>query len=168
MGRVTGYPSIDKPWLKYYSKEQIAYNLPKTSIYEYLYMQNKDYLNEIALIYFNSKISFTKFFHLIDEFAGALQNYGVKKGDIVSVCMPNIPEAVIAFYAINRIGAVADMIHPLASANEIKSCVSASEAKIMILIDMDFCKVKSIISETKLDKVIIASASQSMPRYLKS
>ena len=55
---LTGYPSIDKPWLKYYSEEAINAPLPECTIYEYLWENNKNYLNNVALNYFDRKISF--------------------------------------------------------------------------------------------------------------
>ena len=54
---LTGYPSIDKPWLKYYSEEAINAPLPECTMYEHLYQNNRDYLHDTALIYFNRKIS---------------------------------------------------------------------------------------------------------------
>ena len=53
---LTGYPSIDKPWLKYYSEEAINAPLPECTIYEYLWENNKNHLDDIALVYFGRKI----------------------------------------------------------------------------------------------------------------
>ena len=60
--KLTGYPSIDKPWLKYYSEEAINAPLPESTIYEYLWDNNKDYLNDIAIIYSDSVTSIWKIF----------------------------------------------------------------------------------------------------------
>ena len=56
--QLTGYPSIDKPWLKYYSEEAIHAPLPECTIYEYLWENNKDHLDDVALNYFDRKITF--------------------------------------------------------------------------------------------------------------
>lgn len=104
---LTGYASIDKPWLKYYSEEAINLPLPYCSMYEYLYECNKDCLNNTALKYFGKKISFKELFENIDKVAVCLQAIGVRKGDIITVCTLTAPEAVYLFYAINKVGAVA-------------------------------------------------------------
>lgn len=108
----TGYPSIDKPWLKYYSEEAINTPLPECTIYEYLWENNKDHLDDTALIYFGRKITYKELFENIDKTARAFFALGVKKGDIVIVCSVNIPETVYVFYALNRIGAISNMVDP--------------------------------------------------------
>ena len=71
MTQKTGYPSIDRPWLKYYSEEAVSAPLPECTIYEYLWRQNKDYLDRIALNYFDNRIAFRELFHNIDRAAAA-------------------------------------------------------------------------------------------------
>ena len=61
-GMQTSYPSIDKPWLKYYSEEAINKPLPKMSMYEYAWENNKNDLSDIAFSYFGTKISYGEFF----------------------------------------------------------------------------------------------------------
>ena len=92
--KMAGYPSIDKPWLKYYTA--IPDNLPDPgmSMYEFLYENNKDRLDNIALNYFGRKISYRQLFEGIDKTASALKAYGVRKGDIVSLCALNMPEFI--------------------------------------------------------------------------
>lgn len=69
--------------------------------------------NETAIYYFNTKISFSKLLSEIDELASILQNlYRIEKGDVVLVSLPNIPETIVLFYALNKIGAISNMVHP--------------------------------------------------------
>ena len=114
----TGFPSIDKPWLKYYSEEAINAPLPECTIYEYLYENNKDYPSDIAINYLGRKISSKELFENIDRTAAAFLKAGVKEKEIVTVALPSIPEALYCVYALNKIGAVANMIHPLAGTEE--------------------------------------------------
>lgn len=65
--QLTGYPSIDKPWLKYYSEEAVNAPLPKGTIYEYMWENNRDYPNDTALIYFGRKISYHMLFDEIEK-----------------------------------------------------------------------------------------------------
>lgn len=102
----TGFPSVDKPWLKHYSEEVIKGKLPECSIYEYMYENNKNYPHDTAINYFGKRISYRRLFESIDKTASALQALGVKEGEIVTVALPSIPEALYIVYALNKIGAV--------------------------------------------------------------
>lgn len=153
----------DEPWLAYYSKEDREIKFTNKTIYDYLKScvgQDMDY---IALNYFGNRMSYNELFEKIEQASKSLRSLGVKQGDIVSICMPNTPEAVIAFYACNSIGAVADMIHPLSSPSEIKTYLNTSKSKIIFLIDVDYDKVKDILIETSVYKTVIVSAADSMP-----
>ena len=153
----------DEPWLAYYSKEDREIKFTNKTIYDYLKTcvgQDMDY---IALNYFGNRMSYNELFEKIEQASKSLRSLGVKQGDIVSICMPNTPEAVIAFYACNNIGAVADMIHPLSSPSEIKAYLNASKSKIIFLIDVNYDKVKDMLVETSVYKTVIVSAADSMP-----
>lgn len=102
---LTGYPSVDRPWLKYYSEEAMNASLPKGSIYEYMSDCNAGREKETALNYFGRRITYRALLENIDLCAKALVSYGVKKGDIVSLCLLTIPEAVYLLYAVNKVGA---------------------------------------------------------------
>ncbi len=67
---LTGYPSIDKLWTKYYSEEAKNPTFPECSLYEYLYENNKDYINDYAINYFGKKITYGKLFSMIEEVLG--------------------------------------------------------------------------------------------------
>ena len=75
---LTGYPSIDKPWLRYYSEEVVNTPLPHMTMYEYVREQNKDNLKGTAFQYFGRKITYAGFFENVKEVARALTAYGVK------------------------------------------------------------------------------------------
>ena len=80
-----GKPSIDKPWLKYYTDEQKNTPIPKMSVYDYLLECNRQYKGRVALNYFNRKITYEELFNNIDKVAVALTQKGVKKGNIITV-----------------------------------------------------------------------------------
>ena len=155
-----------EPWLSYYSKEERSIKFTTKSIYEYMIEGVGDDLDFYALNYFGTRITYGEMFKRIDIISKSLESLGVKKGDIVTICMPNTPEAVEAFYAINKIGAVADMIHPLSAPNEIKIYLKESKSRILILYDANFEKTKDIIKETNVYKTITVSVKESMPFHL--
>ena len=82
---LTGYPSVDKPWLKYYSEEEVNIKLPERTMYEHVLMKNADNLDRVAINYYGRNISYKGFFERIDTIASALEGIGVGEGDIVTV-----------------------------------------------------------------------------------
>lgn len=115
----TGYPSIDKPWLKYYSEETINGELPECTIYEYMYQNNKDYLENYALNYFGRKVTYKELFYNIDIVASAFLANGVKPGDVVSVVTISTVQSVLILYALNKIGAVSNYVNVLSSEEDL-------------------------------------------------
>jgi long-chain acyl-CoA synthetase len=110
-------------------------------------------------------MTYREFFYEIDKCAKALRSHGIRPGDVVSICMANTPEAIIAFYAINKIGAVSSMIHPLSAEEEIKESLNATNSVMLIVINVAYEKVKNIIDDTKVYKTVVVSAMDSMPSF---
>ncbi len=160
--KTTGYPSIDKPWLKYYTEEAINAPLPECTIFEYMYENNKEYPEDIALLYFNRKISYGELFQNIDKTAKAFTKIGVKKGDIVTVAMPSMPEALYCVYALNRLGAVANMIHPLASENEICHYLNEVKSTVFVMFTGTYELIKNALDKTSVKKAVVASPADSL------
>lgn len=165
-GPPVGYASIDKPWLKYYSEEQIKTEIPKMSVYRYLYEKNKEYLERTALTYFGRKITFGELFSKIEETAKALKNMGVKENDIVTISMPNTPEAVYLFYAMSKIGAIANMVDPRTSVDGIEKYIQEVGSDKVIIIDSYYNKVKSLVKNGKVKQVVAISPAESLPLAL--
>lgn len=154
-------------WDKYYDKDKRDVDVPDISIYEYLSnCITNDRLNLTALNYFNKKINYRELLLKIDVCAKALKANGVRKNDVVTICMPNTPEAVISFYAVNKIGAIANMIHPLSSEEEIKRSLIDTKSVLMIAINLSYDKINGIIDDTDLYKVVIVSPKDSMPSLM--
>lgn len=158
--------SDDQPWLNYYSKEDRKITYTDKTIYDYLVECVGDDTDFIALNYFGSRMSFGEMFDKIEIAAKAFRSMGVKEKDVVTICLPNTPESLICFYAINKIGAVADMIHPLSGGKEIKYYLNESKSRILVLVDFAYEKVKDQLDETLVHKTIMVSPKDSMPRGL--
>lgn len=75
--KITGYPSVDKPWLKYYSEELISGTIPEMRVFDLMYSRNQSYPNDIALNYFNNKISYSELFDNIHKTAKSFITLGV-------------------------------------------------------------------------------------------
>ena len=121
----TGFASVDKPWLEKIKYDNEMPNVNMTA-YDYLYEANKNNLNDVALIYDAlidmepTKITYKELFKLIDECSRSYIKLGIKKGDIVTVSLPSCIENIVSFYALNRIGAISNLIHPQVSQEELE------------------------------------------------
>ncbi|MBR6949844.1 MAG: AMP-binding protein [Bacilli bacterium] len=152
-------------WDKFYPKDKKIV-VPNMSLYEYIYSCNKDRQDNVALNYFNRKITYYELFNEIDLCARAMRSQGIREGDVVSVCMANTPEAVIAFYAISKIGAIANMIHPLSAEEEIKASLISTNSVMLVAINLTYEKINNIIEDTNVYKTVIVSARDSMPKLM--
>ena len=153
-------------WDKFYPKNKRKIKVPNMSLYEFIYEENKDRQDNIALNYFNRKMTYYSLFEQINTCAKAMRSQGIRPGDVVSICMANTPEAVISFYATNKIGAIANMIHPLSAEEEIKESLIATKSVMLIAINLTYKNVKNIIEDTAVYKTVIVSARDSMPTLL--
>ena len=158
--------SSDKPWLDYYSREDREIKFTDKSIYDYMVDEVGNDKDFICLNYFGNRISYNDFFNSINVCARSLREFGVKEGDVVTICMPNMPEAIYAFYAINKIGAVADIIHPLSSPEQVKFYLNESKSRYLFLVDFNYEKLKDVIPSTLVYKTILVSPKESMPMGL--
>lgn len=154
---------LKAPWRKFYGTEKEHLEYPNFSAYKLIEYTASKHLNNISYNYYGNKKTYHEFLKQIDEVARAMKAIGVKHKDVVSICMPNTPEGIISFYAANKIGAVASMIHPLSAENEIKHYLNISKTEYLITVDFAFNKVNNIIKDTKLKKVITVSVADSMP-----
>ena len=159
---LTGYPSIDKPWLKYYSEEAITAPLPEYTLYEYIYRLNQDNLNKIALNYYGTTTTYRELFHNVSIVAGALERCGVKAGDIVTVCMINSPEAIELIFALSKIGAIAQSIYGVSTEQEILKYIWDSKADVVITLDIFQKKFENIINDITVSKIIVVSTENAM------
>jgi len=157
---------IKSPWTKYYDgvKEHLDY--PDFSVYKLVEYTSSKHWDNISYNYYGNKKTYYEFLKQIDEAARSFKAMGIKHKDVVSICMPNTPEAIIAFYALNKISAISNMIHPLSGENEIKDFINKTDSKCLIVIDVALEKINNIIKDTKVKDIIIVSAADSMPPHL--
>ena len=160
-GPPTGYASIDKPWLKYYSEEIIKSDMPQNTIYGYLKEKNKDNLDRIAIEYFGNQLTYRQLIEKIDQTAESLVAMNVQKGDIVTISMPTTPEMVFLFYALAKIGAISNMIDPRKSATELKEYANEVHSKIFFGIDAANEKYKNLKKNTSIEEIVIITPYES-------
>lgn len=134
--KLTGYPSIDKPWLKYYTEEAINAPLPCKTVYELIWDKNKDHLDEPALVYKDKKYTFGQMFKNIERTARAFAALGVKNGDVVTLMMLHTPESVFCFYALSKLGATANYINVLSTREEVAHYLDECNGHYLVTLDV--------------------------------
>ena len=152
--KLTGYPSIDKPWLKYYSEEAINAKLPECTIYQNIFNHNKDYPNDVALLYFGKKITYKQLFYEVENAEKAFIAYGVKRGDNIALCVPATPEAIYTILALNKIGANANMLNPSFTEQQLTERINETGATIMLVVNELYRRVEKVIPNTSIKTVI--------------
>lgn len=157
---LTGYPSVDKPWLKYYDKALTEEDIPKCSAFRMLYERNKDYLTDTALLYFHKKMTYKMLFQKIEKAAAALAALGIGKGDIVTLQTLNMPQTVILFYALSYIGAVANSIFVTEGEEELHDILLTTESKMYITMDSFWSSHRNAVLGTDVTHVLLLQVAQ--------
>ena len=157
------------PWTKYYGDIPETIEYPEGSMYEAIKFAHETHLNgngykNAAYEFQGKKTGYPEFFKKIDATAKAFKAIGIGEGDKVTICMPNAPQGINAFYALNRISAVPAMIHPLSAAGEITFYVSHSKSKAVLVLDMFYEKVLEALEKVDYPvKVIVARIQDELP-----
>ncbi len=159
---------IKSIWYQYQNPDKWIDEYPEHSIFEQLRASSQRYPDLTAIEFQGRKYSYKQLIQNIEDVAAALVTIGIKKGDYVSIITPNTPQALFMIYAVNRIGAVANMIHPLLSANEIKQFVENTDSAAILTLDMIYPKFAKIKWDTsKEPKMILARIVDALPWYAK-
>ena len=156
--------SASAPWLKFYDTTPATLNYPHMTMYQMVEAAARTYPDNTAYIFMGKKTSFADFLLRIDAAARGLYAMGIRKGDRVTICMANTPQAVDCFYALNRIGAIPNMIHPLSAPKEIAFYLNFSKSKAILTLDQFYDKVAQIVPELENPtKVFIAKIADELP-----
>lgn len=162
VNELTGYPSIDKPWLKYYSEEAINTPVPHKTVYECIYEINSKHPNDVSLMYFGRKITYKTVFENVERVKKAFIANGVKKGDRVIMFTSSTPELIYATLALCRIGAIANIINPVFTVEQIKERINETEAEVMLVLDQFYGKIQPALGGLCIKKTVIIPVCKEM------
>ena len=164
--QLTGYPSIDKPWEKYYREKPVREIETEQTIYEMVFNANKDNMTDSALGYMGIEWTFQKLKEETDRAADAFIKSGLKMGDVVLLGVSNCPQAVVTLLALNKIGVVSKWFDIRAGEIDIRDYANDSNCKYIIAFDMLIPKIEKILNDTNLEKVIIIHPTDSLSRTM--
>ena len=154
------------PWLKYFGDMPAHLDYPKGSMYEAVRESaiTKKKMNSVAYEFQGKKTNYKQFLNKIEVLGKAYKSIGIDEGDMVTVCMPNTPQGVDTFYALNRIGAVPAMIHPLSAVGEIAFYINSTHSKAVLVVDLFYEKVLEALKQVKHPvKVVVAHIKDELP-----
>ncbi len=153
-----------RPWLAYYDEEGIPSHLeyPDCSMVDMVIQSAEKWPDNTAYVYYGHKVTYKNFVKKIEKTARALKNYGVKEGDRVTICMPNTPEGITMVYAVNMVGAICNMVHPLSSEKELEYYIKVAESKYVLVFDAVFDKVYRLRDTAQLERIIVVRPSDGL------
>jgi long-chain acyl-CoA synthetase len=151
----------DKPWFKIYDQIGFERNIdyPEIPLFELVDRAARDYPESLSMIYTEKEYTYTDLKDFTDKLATALAELGIKKGDVIAVQLPNIPQFVIGVYGGLKAGAIVALPSPLLARDELKDLLKRSGAKVIITEDTKLDDIKAIKDETDLDYIIVTSLS---------
>ncbi len=154
----------ERPWLKFYEEENIPGNIeyPDCSMVDMVMQSAEKWPDNVAYSYYGHKVTYKNFVKKIEKTARALKNYGVKEGDRVTICMPNTPEGITMVYAVNMVGAICNMVHPLSSEKELEYYVKVAESKYVLVFDAVFDKIYRLRDTAQLERIIVVRPSDGL------
>ena len=157
-----GYASVDKPWLKYYKDEDRRCCIPKCKIADFLFRETEKFSDHTAINFFGKNISYAELRDHIDKTALSLSALGIAPGEIVGVCLPNIPEMIYLFYAINKIGAVANMLPPFVVPDDLTCLLIEGNSKWFFVSEDGFERYADSLKSTKLTGIVTVNTLNSL------
>lgn len=160
--------SIFRPWYPFYGDARPNLDYFRGSIYEYFKLAAEKFAAYYAYEFQGKKTTYSQFLYDVDCVALALDKLGITRGDKVTIAMPNCPQGITFLYALNKIGAVANMIHPLSAQEEIAFYINFSMSKAIITLDQFYPKVKSIKDNCPtLKYIFIGTVKEELPSYMR-
>ncbi len=149
----------EAPWLDNYGDVPFHLEYPKGSMYDCIAEMAKTYGEGDALYFMGKRVSFSGLVQNIKRTAAAFTSAGVKAGDRVALCLPNLPQTVYCLYALNMIGAVACLMHPLSAEQEIVTMTEEAGCSFAVTLDQFSYKFSPV---DRYKRLIVTSAADGL------
>lgn len=159
---------IKAPWLRFYGRVPAHLEYPNGSMMEAVTAVAEQYPDATAFTFQGVRTTYREMVAQAHRVARAFAAAGVKKDDRVTVCHPNCPQAVLCFYGLNLIGAVATMIHPLSSVGEIAFYLHDSGSRVAVTLDQFYGKFQEVMQEQPLERLIVATVGDALSPLLRA
>ena len=156
-----------RPWLSSLGEVPATLDYFQGSMVEKVEEVAGQYPNAIAFDFMGKSTSYKEMVANIEKCARSLRTIGVRQNDRVTIAMPNCPQAIYMFYAVNMIGAVANMVHPLSSEKELEFYINESESVTVVTLDQFYHKFEAIRENTCVVNIVIARIRDALSKPLR-
>lgn len=156
------------PWAPYVGELPLYLDYYEGSMFDKVAEIAEQYPDNIAFDFMGKSTTYRQMVREIERCARALKTIGVRENDKVTIAMPNCPQAIYMFYAVNLVGAIANMIHPLSAEKEIEFYLNESESVTAITLDQFYHKFESIRENTGVVNIIIASVKDALSKPVRA
>ena len=160
--------TVQAPWLAHRGDRPATLEYPSGTMYEMVQHAANQFPNLTAFDFMGKATTYRQMLQQIDACARSLRTIGTRAGDRITIAMPNCPQAIYMLYAINRVGAVANMIHPLSAEKEIEEYLNLSHSTTIITLDQFYGKIEAIRRNTELRNVIIARIRDELTKPIRA
>ncbi len=157
-----------RPWANYVGDVPLNLEYFEGSMFDKVAEVAAKYPDHVAFDFMGRSTTYRQLIQEIENCAKALKTIGLREGDKVTIAMPNCPQAIYMFYAVNLVGAIANMIHPLSAEKEIEFYLNESESITAITLDQFYGKFERIRENTKVVNIIIASVKDALSKPLRA
>ena len=157
-----------RPWANYVGDVPLNLEYFEGSMFDKVAEVAAKYPDHVAFDFMGKSTTYRQLIQEIENCAKALKTIGLREGDKVTIAMPNCPQAIYMFYAVNLVGAIANMIHPLSAEKEIEFYLNESESVTAITLDQFYGKFERIRENTKVVNIIIASVKDALSKPLRA
>ncbi len=155
------------PWLKFYGSVPYSLDYPQKTLYDCLKQSSIKYPDSIAWDFMGTACTYKKLLKEVDQFSAALNALGFKKGDVITIGMPTAPQGIIPIYAVNKLGGVCSIIHPLSPSSQIKTFLQINNSQWLMTLDMFYQQFKEGMTKTNVQKLIIARITDYLKGFSK-
>ena len=159
---------VKTPWIKNLGTVPAHLDYFQGSMYEMIAAAADKYPDYIAFDFMGKSTSYKRLVQFIEMCAKSLKTFGVRSGDKITIAMPNCPQAIFLFYAVNLVGGIANMIHPLSAEKEIEFYLNESESYSVITLDQFYSKFEAVRQNTKVVNIILASIRDELSQPIKA
>ncbi len=159
--------NVKAPWLAFYGEVTATLDYPDSSMLDLVQQAAARYPDTNAVTFMGKGTRYDDLMRQIDEAARAFAAIGIREGDKVTLCMPNCPQIVVCFYALNRIGAIASLIHPLSSVGEIAFYIKDSGSKAVVSLDAFYGKFEEVRKEVSFETLVLTSIKDALSPVMK-
>ena len=156
------------PWKDHLGSVPMHLEYFEGSMFEAVERIARKYPDQVAFDFMGKPTTYKKMMQEIETCAKALRTIGIRAGDKVTIALPNCPQAVYLFYAVNLVGGIANMIHPLSAEKEIEFYLNESESVTAITLDQFYHKFERVRQNTKLVNLVIASIKDALSKPIRA